>query len=73
MQHSAWALLKDYNSQIEADIDVGILKGEDVPTLLRGPEIGIFGPGFSGATPRGVHLYVPEDLLEFARELIGIA
>lgn len=71
MQNSEWAILKEYSSQLDADLDLATLKTEDVPTLVRGAEIGIFGPGFSGATPAGLRVYVPESMLEFARELIA--
>jgi hypothetical protein len=71
MQESGWALLKEYSSQAEADLDLATLKMEDLPTMVRGSEIGIFGPGFAGPTPRGVRVYVPEVALDLARELIG--
>ena len=65
------ALLKDYASALEATLDLAALEAESVPVLVRGLEPGIFGPGFTGATPHGVRVYVPASLLEFARELLG--
>jgi hypothetical protein len=66
-----WVLLKDYASRLEADIDLAAI-GDEIPTLVRGGEVGIFGPGFAGATSRGVQVYVPSDALEDAREMIGL-
>ena len=71
MQNSDWALLKEYSSQLDAELDLARLRTEDVPTMVRGSEIGIFGPGFTGATPLGVRVYVPDSMLEIARELIA--
>ena len=71
MQERGMALLKDYASGLEAALDLAALETENVPVLVRGLEPGIFGPGFTGSTPHGVRVYVPESLLEFARELIG--
>jgi len=41
------------------------------PSIVRGPETGIFGPGFTGPALHGVRIYVPRSMLEHARELIG--
>ena len=68
-----WALLAEYGSAAEADLDLGTLELEKVPTLVRGLEPGIFGPGFTGATPRGIRIYVPRSAIDHARELIGLA
>lgn len=71
MTNIGWALLKEYSSRMAADLDIATLEIEAVPALVRGPETGIFGPGFSGSTSVGVRVFVPEPMLEFARELIG--
>lgn len=71
MAESEWAVLKEYASRLEADLDLATLETENVPTIVRGPEVGIFGPGFSGSTSLGVSVFVPAAMLDFARELIG--
>ena len=71
MADSEWAILKEYASRLEADLDLATLETEDVPTIVRGPEVGIFGPGFSGSTSLGVTVFVPVAMLDFARDLIG--
>ncbi|MBX6366281.1 MAG: DUF2007 domain-containing protein [Gemmatimonadetes bacterium] len=70
MARSDWVKLREYAGQLEAALDLGILEGAGIPTLVRGPEIGIFGPGFVGATSRGVSILVPRDRLEAALELL---
>ena len=66
-----WALLQEYGSLLEANLDLGALELENVPTLVQGLEPGIWGPGFNGLTPRGVSVFVPAPLLDYARDLIG--
>jgi hypothetical protein len=65
-----WAQLAEYASGFEADIVRAQLESAEIPVIAKGPEIGIFGPGFSGPTSRGVRLFVPEERLEEARELL---
>ena len=71
MSESGWALLREYSSRMVADLDIATLEIEQIPALVRGPETGIFGPGFAGSTTLGVRVYVPESMLEVARELVG--
>ena len=71
MTDGDWVLLKDYASQMDADLDLATLQAQKIPVMVKGPEIGIFGPGFAGATSRGVEVYVPGGALRAARELIG--
>lgn len=66
-----WALLQEYGSLLEANLDLGALELENVPTLVRGLEPGIWGAGFTGLTLRGVSVFVPSTLLDYARDLIG--
>ena len=67
----SWVLLRDYGSAMEANLDLASLEMESVPTLVRGLEPGIWGPGFTGGLPRGVQVYVPASLIETARDVIG--
>ena len=70
-REGTWVLLGEYGSELEATLDLGALETADVPVLIQGREPGIFGPGFTGAMPRGVRLFVPSSCLELAREVIG--
>ena len=72
-EREQWALLAEYASAAEANLDLGSLELERIPALVRGLEPGIFGPGFTGATPHGVRVYVPRSAIDHARELIGLA
>ena len=48
------------------------LKSAGIVALSRGVDItGIFGPGFQGATARGVDVLVPLDRHAEARELLA--
>ncbi|HET9983801.1 MAG TPA: hypothetical protein VFQ38_09450 [Longimicrobiales bacterium] len=71
MTESGWVKLREYAGQLEAALDLGVLEEAGIPTLVQGPEVGIFGPGFAGATARGVSILVPVDQLEAALELVG--
>lgn len=72
MAESEWVKLREYAGQIEADLDLGFLDYAGIPTLVRGGETGIFGPGFAGATARGVSIFVPRERLDAARDAVGM-
>lgn len=65
-----WVLLRSYASSLEATLDLASLEAEGVPTLVKGNEMGIFGPGFAGSSPYGVRVYVPANAIEDARDLL---
>lgn len=62
-----WTLVAEYGAGYEADLATSMLEAADIPVLRKGPETGIFGPGFSGTTALGVQLFVPRSRLEDAR------
>ncbi len=66
-----WTLLAEFSAGYEADLPVSMLEAAEIPVLRKGPETGIFGPGFAGATLLGIQLYVPESKLEEARDIIA--
>ena len=64
--------LTNFATALEADMFVEQLKSAGIVALSRGVDItGIFGPGFQGATARGVDVLVPLDRLAEARELLA--
>lgn len=64
--------LANFATALEADMFVEQLKSAGVAAVSRGVDItGIFGPGFQGATARGVDVLVADDQLEEARELLA--
>ena len=66
-----WQTLRNYPNRVEAEFDQERLQQAGIPVLLQGPEAGIFGGGFSGASPFGVELSVPDNRVEEARALIA--
>jgi Putative prokaryotic signal transducing protein len=70
---SAWVKLATYSSALEADVVVSRLEAAEIPAVSRGNDIvGIFGPGFQGATAKGVDVLVPAAALDDARELLEL-
>ncbi|MHB1861878.1 MAG: putative signal transducing protein [Gemmatimonadaceae bacterium] len=70
---SAWVKLTTYSSALDADVAVSQLEAADIPALARGNDIvGLFGPGFQGATARGVDVLVPEAALQDARAVLEL-
>ena len=68
---TGWASLASFSSGLEADEARAILEAADIPVLVRGPQVGIFGGGFQGTVPGGVELLVPSPELERSRVLLG--
>jgi hypothetical protein len=66
-----WARAASFKASFEADLARQQLEAEGIPVALLGDATGIFGPGFMGATPRGVTVLVPSDRVEEAHELIA--
>jgi len=70
---SEWTKLATYASALEADVVVSRLEAAEIPAISRGNDIvGIFGPGFQGATAKGVDVLVPAAAVEDARELLEL-
>lgn len=66
-----WIKLANFASGLEADITVERLRGAGLHAEARANDVvGIFGPGFQGPTPKGVDVFVPENELGDARELL---
>lgn len=72
MNEPTWVRLREYGGRFEADLDLATLDEAGIPVVVKGPATGIFGPGFAGATPLGVTVFVPEEALEAAREILGL-
>jgi hypothetical protein len=65
-----WVVVSEYACLVEAQLDIGILENNDIPCRVEGPPVGVFGPGYSGATAAGVRIMVPFDRAEEATELL---
>jgi hypothetical protein len=69
---SSLVKLTNFATALEAEIFTEQLKSAGIAAVARGVDItGIFGPGFQGATARGVDVLVGADQLEEARELLA--
>ena len=63
-----WIDIARYGTLVEAEMAGGRLESADIPFVLdQHDAVGLFGPGHSGATSRGVSLKVPADFVEDAR------
>ena len=69
-----WVSIARYAAGFEADLAVARLETEGILAIARGNDItGLFGPGFGGATSRGVDVLVPSDAVDAARALLDPA
>ncbi len=62
--------LATFANGFEADLVRARLEDADIPVLVKGPQVGMFGSGFQGATVGGVELFVPSPELDRARALL---
>ena len=68
MAPTGWREVATYASGFEADLAIAQLEAAGIPALRDNNDtVGIFGPGFQGATPRGVTVRVPAEALHDAR------
>ena len=68
----SWTKLTNCASSLEAEILVEHLRASGIDAMSRGNDIvGILGPGFQGATARGVDVLVAASSLDAAREILA--
>lgn len=65
-----WTLLTSYEFGHEADFAEATLAEAGIPVLVKGREAGIWGPGFTGAPSQGLSLWVPDDRIIEAGDLL---
>jgi hypothetical protein len=69
---TAWVPITTHGSAPEAEIGRAVLEAGGFDARVEAGElVGIFGPGFSGPTPRGVRVLVPSDQLAAARTYLA--
>jgi hypothetical protein len=72
MTSQRWVPVARFAAGVEADFAVARLDAAGIPAVARGNDItGIFGPGFGGATARGVDVLVLSDAVDAAREILA--
>lgn len=68
---SDWVKIRLLPGRLYGEQMQDILKQEGIPSLLKGDDVGIFGPGAgSGFSVLGVTLWVPGEFEVKARELV---
>ncbi|MDQ8160744.1 MAG: DUF2007 domain-containing protein [Gemmatimonadota bacterium] len=68
---NAWHVLTTVPSGLEADMIIARLEVAEIPAMRDNNDtVGIFGPGFQGATARGVSVLVPEGYAADARDVL---
>ena len=73
MSYTEWRVLATYASGFEADLAMAQLETANIPAVRDNNDtVGIFGPGFQGATARGVTVRVPASALEDARATVTL-
>ena len=59
----------EFDSRLEAEAIGNALEQYDIPFLVKSEDLGIFGPGHTGATPQGATLLVPAEFVPKVKEL----
>ena len=73
MKESGWSVLATYASGFEADLAMAQLEAAEIPAVRDSNDsVGIFGPGFQGATAQGFTVRVPASALEDARAAVSV-
>jgi Putative prokaryotic signal transducing protein len=73
MSNIDWRVLTTYASGFEADFAMALLEAAEIPAWRDNNDtVGIFGPGFQGATSHGVTIRVPADALDEARAVVNL-
>ena len=71
MADRSWTSIAKYEYMYEADMAEATLKSADIPVIVKGREAGIWGTEFAGPTRQGLSIWVPNDAVESAMELLG--
>jgi hypothetical protein len=73
--YRGWEVVATFASGYEADLAIAVLEAAEIEAFRDSntDTVGIFGPGFQGATSRGVSVLVPSDALEDARAVLSPA
>ena len=73
MNESGWRVLATYASGFEADLAMAQLEAAEIPAVRDSNDsVGIFGPGFQGATAQGFTVRVPASSIVDARAAVSL-
>ncbi len=67
----AYVEVARFGSRLEAESIGHALDQYQIPFVVQSSDIGIFGPGHTGATPGGAALLIPEDRVEEVSKLLS--
>jgi len=73
MNDPGWVTIAEYGAVYEAELAAGRLESAGIPSRVdqRGG-IGLFGPGHTGLSVRGVALQVPATVVDAARQALDL-
>jgi hypothetical protein len=70
---SSWSTVATYVTGFDADLATAQLESSGIPFVRDNHDtVGIFGPGFQGATSQGITVSVPSQMLDQARTAITL-
>lgn len=73
MNSSGWVVIAEFGALYEAEFAAGRLESTGLTCAINQQDsAGVFGPGFAGASVRGVQLLVPADQVAAAREALDL-
>ena len=73
MSGTSWAVVAEYGALFEAEFAGQRLESAGLTWAINAQDtVGVFGPGFAGATVRGIQLLVPADQLDAARTALDL-
>ena len=70
-ERARWESLATFATGFEADRARALLESEEIPVMVKGPQVGVFGAGFQGVMSGGVELLVPSPEVERARHVLA--
>jgi hypothetical protein len=73
MAVTGWSDVATFSSGFEADLAIAQLEAAGITAVSDSNDtVGIFGPGFQGATARGVTVRVPNGSIDEARAVLSV-
>ena len=73
MNQPQWTPVAEFTAMFEAELAASRLESAGIKSRINQDEnAGVFGPGFAGASVRGVQLLVPNAEIAAAREALDL-
>lgn len=72
IERHPWVVVANYGVGWEADLAVARLDAAGIPARASGNDlVGIFGPGYQGASARGFDVQVPAPFVVHAKDVLA--